>query len=121
MEEDIKILEELKNVTVTFITDKERQAIENLIKGYRELEEERNGIYADYQDLGKEKWKADEAIIFLTERLENSISKSKIKEKIEKIIKSNPKQSEDWDGTDYEVTPEESFAIEILEELMEDK
>ena len=92
MEEDIKILENYKKIVLdktpehtTSVTNFEvRQALDNLIKGYRELEKEKDEIYEDYQELGKEKWKADEAIIFLTERLEerinNYIPKSKIKE-----------------------------------------
>ena len=42
---------------------KEIQAIENLIKENKELKED-----LDY--ISKEKWKADEAILFLTERIE---------------------------------------------------
>ena len=48
MEEDIQTLEDVINV------------IENLINKYKELEKERDDIYADYQDLGKEKLKLEE-------------------------------------------------------------
>ena len=36
------------------------QAMENLINKCQELEKERDDIYADYQDLGKEKLKLEE-------------------------------------------------------------
>ena len=80
---------------------------DKLIKGYRELEIE-NQSYKDY--LGTPPVYEDAKYI----------PKSKIKEKIEEIIKNNPAQDEEWDGTDYQVTSEESFAIEILEDLLEE-
>jgi hypothetical protein len=123
MEEDIKILEEMKKVlwvyyedfkidkdtssTMKKIYEKRKAqvtAIENLIKGYRKLQDRIIKYEKTLENLQKE-----------------SIWKSKIKEKIEEIIRNNPKQGEDWDGTDYEVTSEEDFAIEVLQELMEDK
>ncbi len=60
MEEDIKIVEEFKNVTVAFFSDKERQAIENLIKGYREKEESEKYLYDAYQDAGKKMFEYSE-------------------------------------------------------------
>jgi len=79
MEEDIKILEEFigegskdwKCIDCGFNCTGEIQAIENLIKGYKEVEKERDGIYADYQDLGKAYYE--------------SIPKSKVKEIIEEL------------------------------------
>ena len=80
-----RIQEEFKQV------DHECERLEQkevrLEKENEELKEERDAIYSDYQYLGKEKWEADEAILFLTERLENSISKQKIKDKIEELNK----------------------------------
>lgn len=66
MEEDEQILKliseekiEIKGVSVgtqfRFL-----RRIENLINKYKELLKERDGIYADYQDLGKEKLKLEE-------------------------------------------------------------
>ena len=71
---NIKKQEELEKLL------KERQSDKERIK---ELEEERDEIYEDYQYLGEEKWKSDEAVIFLTKRLENTIPTSLIIEKIE--------------------------------------
>lgn len=61
MEEDIFIVESfLKNKEMllkhpTWVSEKTIQAIENLINKYKEVEKERDEIYADYQNLGKEK------------------------------------------------------------------
>lgn len=140
MEEDIKILENMLNKESNIYKTNKRgnkeikfevnsnyyKALENLINGYRELEKERDGIYEDYQELGKEKWKADESIIFLIERLEerinNSIPKSKIKEKIEeykqemKEIRAKEKGLI-WNHRLHKL----DYAIQVLQELMEDK
>lgn len=73
MEEEIKILEEWVeenrdwyciecgyNCELNGTKMKHNQAIQNLINKYEELIKERDGIYADYQDLGKEKLKLEE-------------------------------------------------------------
>jgi hypothetical protein len=117
MEEDIKILEEFINnykaVQEKYKDDEiqaeiERscyfeevpaQAIENLIKGYK-IEKLRNTL--DEQSL--------------KEALENYISKSKAKEKIEELKKELTNEITKNDGfAEYR-----EYAIDILEELMED-
>lgn len=60
MEEDIKILEDMKTWDCILPNRRQTEAIENLINKYKELKKERDGIYADYQDLGKEKLKLEE-------------------------------------------------------------
>ena len=127
MEEDIKILEELKNVTVTFITDKERQAIENLIKGYREyknfyhrrLKEWRKKFENQEKHFLNELDEYDEEREKLKKQLEDSIPKSKIKDMIEeyeKLIKEVQDNEEH-----YNEIPLYEHDIEVLQELMEDK
>lgn len=64
MEEEIKVLEEFVKenrnwhcIECGYNCEKNmktEQAIENLINKYKELEKERDSIYADYQDLGKQ-------------------------------------------------------------------
>lgn len=84
MEEDIKtiehIIDEYKKLDILHSAKtpcSEITALQNLIARYKEVEE-------DIKYISEEKWKADEAVIFLTERLENAlkdrIPKSKVKE-----------------------------------------
>lgn len=85
MEEDIKILEEMKQNCLTkreYVdpkAERKAQALENIIKGYREKEESEKYLYDAYQDAGKKMFE-------YAEQLENSIPKSKIKEKIEEQL-----------------------------------
>lgn len=98
-EEAQKVLNELQEVRPEVLNDEAKRLFETIMKIvdernlYKSMLEEKDEqiaeeqkaveqIYADYQDLEREKWKADEAILFLTERLENSISKQKEKDKI---------------------------------------
>lgn len=102
MEEDIKILEEMKKDIVydsdedydNQIAMRQIQAIENLIKGYRKLQ---------YRVIKYEKT--------LETLQKETIWKSKIKEKIEEWDKSIK-----WNNAD-----DCYYAIRILHELMEDK
>lgn len=90
---------------------REKIALENLIKSHREIEEkhnnlfnryndrveeivklenERDGIYADYQDLGKEYHELEEELKLYKSQLNSAfdrgfIHKSVIKEKIEEL------------------------------------
>ena len=99
MEENIKILESHINQLKEFEDEQELVlALENLIKGYREL---------------KEGCKTCVIRDDLHEYVENSIPKSKIKEKIEEI-KNKFGSVNGWDS-------EFNYAIEVLQELMEDK
>ena len=65
MEEDIKILEDMKTWDCILPNKRQTEAIENLINKHKELVKERDGIYADYQDLGKEKLKLEETIFLM--------------------------------------------------------
>lgn len=95
MEEDIEILEEMKNALWEYFEDfkidkdtsstmkkiyeirkAQVQAIENLINRVKELEEEKQQVLDDYQDLGKD-------------LAYNFIPKSKIREKIEELEEEN--------------------------------
>lgn len=103
MEEDIKILEELNNCLKekplncdVYIREDDRQALENLIKGYRELEE----------------WKREKGCS-IQEVYELFIPKSKIKEKIEELDKKS-KYCAISDLTEY------MYKKDILNELLEE-
>lgn len=118
MEEDIKILEEKLKIIESLCTDNcinestvikpLKYAIENLIKGYREREEKYNELMIKHLRV----------IDKNNDYKDNYIPKSKIKEKIEELVR--------YVGvvgmlvSDDEVSRAES-QIEILEELMEDK
>ena len=128
MEENIKILEELidkkytKNLLeivsvftekdkVSVLSEKEKQAIENLISRYKELEEEKEECIE-----ALEEWINGERIS------EYSIPKSKVKEKIEEIDKQGntphvknmayTTKKGDWIYKEH--------AIKILQELLEE-
>lgn len=63
MEEDIKILEELRKKLGLYANGekiKQGQALENLIKGYREKEESEKYLYDAYQDAGKKMFEYSE-------------------------------------------------------------
>ena len=111
MEEDIKILEELKDAQerciehtpdspFTMLWKKQNQALENLIKGYK-LEKLKNVL--DEQSL--------------KEALEDYIPKSKIQEILEEL--EEIKNIFAIDKPQYKA--ELSYAIKVLQELMEDK
>lgn len=95
MEENLKVLEEMlerkKECLHYDIYQNEVQAIENLIKGYKELEEELEQRIEqkveDYRYVDKE-----------------MIPKSKVREKID-ILNTNIVNAERFDG-DYECVPE---------------
>ena len=107
MKEDITILTAflLSNIP-EIITQEEfdevKQAIENLIKGYRELEE--RIIY-----LVNERKKLEE-LLFASN--ENYIEKSKVKEKIEELNKNELLCKMNFENI--------KFTIEVLQELMEE-
>lgn len=119
MEEDIKILEdfiyEIKSFGLTKDTLEVSHAIENLIKAYKELEEENKIIKGNYYTLSKDIQMvttelgfpedtiiADEMIPMIKE---NYIEKSLVEEKIEELIK---------EGRHYNANK-----IEVLQELLE--
>ena len=118
MEEDIKILENIKKfVEIEFkhyITDRELKAIENLIKGYRELKE-------SIKQLDKLTFE------FSNEVAREYIPKSKIKEKIEELEKENEQTYTKFlasDRANANLGTKGKMiegAILVLQELMEDK
>lgn len=119
MEESIKILEEKiykmiieiavcrcnNDVEYAQIIDKEKQALENLIKGYRELEKHNINLSEQLQ-MAK-----GGMIIANLDAVGDFIPKSKIKEKIEEWDKSIK-----WNNTD-----DRYYAIKILQELLEEE
>lgn len=118
MEEDIKILEEFKEKGYTLLYlkygDRVRtnlrieRAIENLIKGYRELEKSKI-TYERARDLQEENKRIVD---------NNYIPTSKIKEKIEELEQwlDNGKYAR-YGLNVYELEAQK----EVLQELMEDK
>ena len=118
MEEDIKILEELfGDVELTIggwverLDKKEKQALENLIKGYQEKEESEKYLYEAYQDAGKKMFE-------YAEQLEDSVPKSKIKEKIEELEKVGKVKNITFGSYGQYIYQDK---IDALQELMEDK
>ena len=125
MEEDIKIIEEMRkkmNKTLSHkITKQEFQAIKNLIKGYRDGEDilikttKENLELKEYiRDLEEQ---IDKHVYFETtnpkEIEKNYIPKSKIKEKIKEYKKKIEEKPYD--------KPIIEIYIRVLQELMEDK
>jgi hypothetical protein len=100
MEEDIKLLEKLEFIGYGKKEDIEALGrdehvdtttiIKNLINKYKELVKERDGIYADYQDLGKEKLRLEEKCEEQKKNYRNLLSSAEIlkeaSEEQEKII-----------------------------------
>ena len=145
MEEDIKILEEIKEGTLkasecslTSISEsnhwkREAQAIENIIKRYKELEQENEkleekrlwqnkerrrleGIICDLQDeLSLYKKDLGEFYKSSEEQLKNSVPKSKIEEK----IKDLESKKDIKDNTTYTFKEVEEVIIQVLQELLE--
>lgn len=135
MEEDIKILEEkikewepYKNIDFPTETgkliQKENQAIENLIKGYRELEKhiafyEKHGSYKariiELQEENESKEKAynDCYCEFKHYKQYESIPKSKVEGKIEELNKNELLCKMNFENI--------KFTIEVLQELLGDE
>lgn len=130
MEEDIKILEEMRkkmNKTLSHkIIKQEFQAIKNLIKGYRDSENimenavKENLELKEYiRDLEEQ---IDKHVYFETtnpkEIEKNYIPKSKVKEKIQELEKEYKKIEE---TSDFIIADIIQPKIQVLQELMEDK
>lgn len=121
MEEDIKILEEIKRPTLATGFERQTkilQAIENLIKGYRELKE----ITNQYNAFGNDYLSNDVKIIIADREYfnngifkENFIPKSKIKAKIQELtnMRDTTITCEGYNILNGEIV--------VLQELMEDK
>ena len=113
MEEDIELLEEMKANCIkgmmkgAIYTDPKAErkalAIENLIKGYREIENQNRQYKIAYKLMEKEA---------LQDR-EEFIPKSKIKEKIEKLKSTNTE--------DNLIEAIRNCEVVLLTELMEEK
>lgn len=112
MEEDIKILEGMLGF-ISILNIEQRQALENLIKGYRELEEREIWSTATINGLKRD-----------------FIPKSKIKEKIEELNKEEKDLQDSVSDEEREQYSDASIGyglmlIEnqrtVLQELMEDK
>ena len=107
MEEDIKILENLLEEGFEAMCYLEAQAIEHLIKGYRELEE---------------KWDKDTHTLqnaldlANADKINNYIPVSLVEEKIEEINKAY-EDSKDENGESEYYYPD--YTIRVLQELLE--
>ena len=121
-EEDIKLVEdlmfELKFLTINTEEIRKGQALENLMKAYKELEKENNTYkkMSIYDIEGK---------YLEGKRNANNKWKSKIKEKIEElkpIINKYNKQIENDKETDlsYEEIRDYASKLEILESILEE-
>jgi hypothetical protein len=118
MEKDITILKSLiedlkrEEKLIGYDAEIEIQAIENLIKGYRELEKENNKFRNGEIVTPKSEAKVRETVFNnFKNDLKNYISKSKVKEKIEELKKMNLDCDTFGSMRDY--------AVLILQELME--
>ena len=140
MEEDIKILEEkikewepYKNIDFPTETgkliQKENQAIENLIKGYRELEENKElktikGFEENIEVSKFGEWVGKNYIDYKFEYenyqriLADYIPKSKIREMLEEL-KEIKRVQENNPFTSPVYIKELEYGIQILEELLE--
>ena len=153
MEEDIKILEDFikyfeaeaistkyrRNISIT-VGEDDIQAIENLIKGYRELEEENTDLKDLYIRTAKHQHKIGHTELgdymlaqigaiptFTTwEKYITWVPKSKIKEKIEELEKkileyeAYRERGKETDVEYYDFIAN-SARKKVLQELMEDK
>ena len=156
MEEDIEYLKKLTKPPLREEWDfaykldkKTAQAIENIIKGYREKEESEKYLYDAYQDVGKKMFEYAEENEELKEQVEylkhevvlhgstveklvrekmNSIPKSKIKKKIKKLKQQYEDYENKWEKAGmYKAHPFYKYLIrieaeiDILQELLEEK
>lgn len=122
MEEDIKILKELieiglEDFTDITITNRQAQAIENLIARYKELEENRKLTARKYM-LNAETGELKEIPID-----NNYILKSKVQEKIEELEELVKDFEEYWSKDPRKFKKEKCidyYKLEALQELIED-
>ena len=135
MEEDIKILEEMKQNCLTkreYIdpkAERKAQALENLIKGYRELEENKKlktikGFEENIEVSKFGEWVGKNYIDYKFEYenyqriLADYIPKSKIREMLEEL-KEIKRVQENNPFTSPVYIKELEYGIQILEELLE--
>ena len=112
MEEDIKILEKYLKVGI-FLNNRGCQALENLIKGYRELEKDLHEMTIS-NNHKKENWIHKNC-------LNDYIPKTKIKEKIEEY--EQMRKATYTDLTHFGDLRRDTVleVLQVLQELMEDK
>lgn len=125
MEEDIKILEELKKDFISLISkrngfvierdkrEKEVRALENLLTRYKELEKENEKLN---QLKEKHNVRINDLCALVDNFAYNSIPVSLVKEKIEEINKAY-EDSKDENGESQYYYPD--YTIRVLEELLE--
>ena len=144
LNEDIKILEEWIEISIgnapewvksdeilKLIYYKQIKALENLIKGYRELEYKYNKALTDLsietKRTNEENYRCSLFAVEnndLKEKLADSIPKSQIKSKIEELDKQRIKMEKDDIGVGFTLGNNWSdlkAKIQVLQELMEDK
>lgn len=117
MKKDIEILERIINrcreckfaaCETCEIVWNEVKALENLIKRYKELEENKEKLKEDNEAMFREQ-------AYLEEKIRNSILKSKIEEK----IKDLESKKDIKDNTTYTFKELEEVVIQVLQELLE--
>ena len=125
MEEDIEILEEMITWDCLLPNKRQTEALENLIKGYRELEKELErqkeiNIIINKENLNDKYEEALEKVMtkFLNDNVNNDfIPKSKIKEKMKKYEWAL--EHYDSDIADYKQS-QDIGSWHALQELMEE-
>lgn len=121
MEEDLKILEEMKFWEGCEITIDEKwcKALENLLTRYKQLEEENDKFRNGEIVTGKLEAKVRKNIF---RDLKDYIHKSKIQEKIEELIKEADYKSEDNPNgrVHFRLEPCD-YQIQVLQELLEEE
>ena len=125
MEEDIKILEELKKDFISLISkrngfvierdkrEKEVRALENLLTRYKQLEKENEKLN---QLKEKHNVRINDLCALVDNFAYNSIPVSLVEEKIEEINKAY-EDSKDENGESQYYYPD--YTIRVLEELLE--
>ena len=139
MQEDIKILKELTEeynsqhyMDMPLINGKQIQALENLLKGYRELEKQLDSSRKANELLNKTnnelRWeirttysKAVNDIISKFNLGDDYIPKSKIKEKIEELEEERKKKDEENTIDVFYDQIDITHIIEVLQELLGDE
>lgn len=113
MEEDIKILENLLEEGFEAMCYLEAQAIEHLIKAYKELEEKNRKLKEHCKEQIKDKQE-------LTTALLDSIPVSLVEEKIKELKEEgNYKTLENPDGRVHFQAEPCDYKIQVLQELLE--
>lgn len=120
MEEDIKVLEEIINsidfnneYQVFVLGINQIELIQNLIKGYKEIEEENIKLHTEIAEVVY--WESSS----VEQIKQDYIPKSKVREKIEELEKIIQKEEEETCGRCITIGKWE--AIKYLQELLEER